>query len=119
MILRIAGELPQAEIETRMERYGFLLYQTEWIDERRNEEAGIRSATLHIVGEYDKGHWIEGGEKGLEFRREVYAFNRFKRFADALRLIVVPKLTHYGHVESYNERLASLMVTGFKDYFRN
>jgi hypothetical protein len=74
---------------------------------------------LHIVGEYDKGHWIEGGEKGLEFRREVYAFNRFKPFADALRLIVVPKLTHYGHVESYNEQLASLMVTGFKEYFRN
>jgi hypothetical protein len=73
---------------------------------------------LHIVGEYDKGHWIEGGERGLEFRREVYAFNRFKPFADDLRLIVVPNLTHYGHVESYNEGLANLMVTGFKEYFR-
>ena len=73
---------------------------------------------LHIVGEKDKGHWIEGGEKGLEFRREVYAFKKFAPFADALRLIVVPQLTHYGHVESYNERLANLMVTGFKEYFR-
>ena len=73
---------------------------------------------LHIVGEYDKGHWIEGGEKGLEFRREVYAFKRFKPYADALRLIMVPNLTHYGHVESYNEGLANLMVTGFKEYFR-
>jgi hypothetical protein len=73
---------------------------------------------LHIVGEYDKGHWIEGGEKGLEFRREVYAFKRFEPYAEALRLIVVPNLTHYGHVESYNERLANLMVTGFKEYFR-
>jgi hypothetical protein len=72
---------------------------------------------LHIVGEYDKGHWIEGGEKGLEYRREVYAFNRFRPYADALRLIVVPNLTHYGHVESYNERLANMMVTGFKEYF--
>ena len=72
---------------------------------------------LHIVGAYDKGHWIEGGEKALEFRREVYAFNRFKPYADALRLIVVPNLTHYGHVESYNEALANLMVTGFKEYF--
>jgi pimeloyl-ACP methyl ester carboxylesterase len=72
---------------------------------------------LHIVGEYDKGHWIEGGERGLQFRREVYAFHRFKPYADALRLIVVPNLTHYGHVESYNERLANLMVTGFKEYF--
>jgi hypothetical protein len=72
---------------------------------------------LHIVGEFDKGHWIEGGEKGLEFRREVYAFNRFAPYADALRLIIVPKLTHYGHAESYNERLANLMVAGFRDYF--
>ncbi len=72
---------------------------------------------LHIVGEYDKGHWIEGGERGLEFRREVFAFKRFKPYADALRLVVVPNLTHYGHVESYNEGLANLMVTGFKDYF--
>lgn len=74
---------------------------------------------LHIVGEYDKGHWIEGGKKGLEFRREVFAFKRFKPHADALRLVVVPNLTHYGHVENYNERLANLMVTGFKEYFRD
>ena len=73
---------------------------------------------LHIVGENDKGHWIEGGEKGLRWRREVYAFDRFKPYAADLRLIVVPKLTHYGHVESYNEGLANLMVTGFRDYFR-
>jgi hypothetical protein len=72
---------------------------------------------LHIVGEYDKGHWVEGGEKGFEFRREVYAFKRFAPYAEDLRLIVVPKLTHYGHVENYNERLANLMVTAFHDYF--
>ena len=74
---------------------------------------------LHIVGERDKGHWIEGGDKGLEFRREVYAFNRFKPFAKDLRLVVVPNLTHYGHVENYNERLANIMVTGLKEYFQN
>ena len=72
---------------------------------------------LHIVGEYDKGHWIEGGEKGLEFRREVYAFRKFTPYAVALRLVVVPNLTHYGHVESYNQGLANIMVTGFKEYF--
>jgi hypothetical protein len=72
---------------------------------------------FHIVGELDKGHWIEGGEKGLEFRREVYAFRRFTPYAEGLRLVVVPRLTHYGHVELYNERLANLMVTAFRDYF--
>jgi hypothetical protein len=72
---------------------------------------------LHIVGEYDKGHWIEGGEKGLEFRREVYAFKRFAPYAERLRMIHIPNLTHYGHVESHNERLANIMATGFKEYF--
>jgi pimeloyl-ACP methyl ester carboxylesterase len=72
---------------------------------------------LHIVGENDKGHWMEGGEKGLEYRREVYAFKRFQPYAKDLRLIIVPRLTHYGHVESYNECLANLMVTAFRDYF--
>src|SRR5262249_22194793 len=35
------------------ERHG---YQTEIIDELRNDEAGIRSATLHVVGEYAYGN---------------------------------------------------------------
>jgi len=72
---------------------------------------------LHIIGENDQGHWIEGGEKGLPYRREVYAFNKFKPYAEALRLVIVPNLTHYGHVESYNEGLANIMVAGFKDFF--
>jgi peptide chain release factor 2 len=35
------------------ERHG---YQAELVDELRNEEAGIRSATLRIIGEYAYGH---------------------------------------------------------------
>jgi pimeloyl-ACP methyl ester carboxylesterase len=73
---------------------------------------------LHIVGERDQGHWIEGGDKGLAYRREVFAFNKFKPFAQALRLVIVPNLTHYGHVENHNEGLANIMVAAFKNYFR-
>lgn len=72
---------------------------------------------LYFVGELDEGHWIEGGEKGLQYRREVFALRRFAEYADQVRLVVIPMLTHYGHVESHNERLASLMVTGLRDYF--
>jgi hypothetical protein len=72
---------------------------------------------LYFVGENDKGHWIEGGEKGLAFRREVYAFQRFAQYAGKVRLVVIPRLTHYGHVESHNDRLAGMMVAGFKEYF--
>jgi hypothetical protein len=72
---------------------------------------------LYFIGELDKGHWMDGGKKGLGFRREVYALRHFAHYAEQVRLVVIPRLTHYGHVESYNERLANLMVTGFRDYF--
>jgi hypothetical protein len=72
---------------------------------------------LHFVGELDKGHWIDGEEKGLDFRREVFALRRFAEYADAVRLVVIPRLTHYGHVEAHNERLANMMVTAMRDYF--
>ena len=72
---------------------------------------------LHFVGELDKGHWLDGFEKGLGFRREVFALRRFAEYADAVRLVVIPRLTHYGHVEAHNERLANLMVTAIRDYF--
>ncbi len=42
------------------ERHGF---QTEIVDELRNEEAGIRSATLHVVGDYAYGYLQ--GEAGV------------------------------------------------------
>lgn len=72
---------------------------------------------LHFVGEFDKGHWIDGEKKGLGFRREVFALRRFAGHAAAVRLAVIPRLTHYGHVEAHNERLASLMAAAMKDYF--
>lgn len=72
---------------------------------------------LHIVGERDHGHWYDGGEHGdLARGREVFGFNRFRPYAAGLRLVVVDNLTHYGHIEAFNERLANLMVTGFKEY---
>jgi hypothetical protein len=72
---------------------------------------------LHFVGELDQGHWIDGGGEGLEFRREVFALRRFAQYAEQVRLVVIPRLTHYGHVEAHNECLANLMVTGIKEYF--
>lgn len=72
---------------------------------------------LHFVGELDKGHWIGGEEKGLGFRREVFALRRFAEYAAAVRLVVIPRLTHYGHVEAHNESLANMMVTAMRDYF--
>src|SRR5205814_10198175 len=44
---------------------------------------------LHIVGELDKGHWGDGADKGIEFRREVFALRHFAEYAKAVRLVVV------------------------------
>jgi hypothetical protein len=70
---------------------------------------------LCFVGELDKGHWIDGRQQGIE-SREVFALRRFAKYAEEVRLVVIPRLTHYGHIESHNERLANLMVTGIRDY---
>jgi len=84
----------------------------------RPDLAGLRGKKmLYFVGALDEGHWIEGQEKGLATRREVFALRRFADYAKEVRLVVIPMLTHYGHVESHNERLANLMVTGLRDYF--
>jgi hypothetical protein len=72
---------------------------------------------LFFVGENDRVHWIEGGEHGAESRLEVFTLRKLAAYADEARLVVIPRITHYGHVEAHNERLANLMVTGIKDYF--
>ncbi|MCI0391938.1 MAG: hypothetical protein MOB07_24630 [Acidobacteria bacterium] len=72
---------------------------------------------LHFVGDLDKGHWMDGGEKGVSARREVFALDRFSQHADEVRLVVIPRLTHIGHIEGHNDRLGNLMVTAIKEYF--
>jgi hypothetical protein len=72
---------------------------------------------LYFVGERDRGHWMDGGDRGSEGRREVFGLKRLSHYADQVRLVVIPRLTHYGHIESHNERLGSLMVTGLREYF--
>jgi peptide chain release factor 2 len=56
------------------ERHG---YTAELIDELRNEEAGIRSATLHIQGEYAYGYLQ--GETGVHRLVRISPFDANKR----------------------------------------
>jgi hypothetical protein len=72
---------------------------------------------LFFVGERDKAHWIQGEEHGVENRVEAFALRKLAAYATDVRLVVIPRLTHYGHIESYNERLANLLATGIKEYF--
>lgn len=72
---------------------------------------------LYMVGECDTSHWVENADKGIEYRLQYFAAQRYVKYADKFRLVVIPRLTHYGHIESHNESLANLMVTGLKQYF--
>jgi peptide chain release factor 2 len=75
------------------ERHGF---QTELIDELRNEEAGIRSATLRIVGDYAYGNLQS--ESGVHRLVRISPFDANKRRHTSLAAVdVVPEIE--GNIE--------------------
>jgi peptide chain release factor 2 len=66
------------------ERHG---YTAELIDELRNEEAGIRSATLHVQGEYAYGYLQ--GETGVHRLVRISPFDANKRRHTSLAAVDV------------------------------
>src|SRR5262245_14271069 len=70
------------------ERHGF---QAELIDELRNEEAGIRSATLHIIGDYAYGNLQS--ESGVHRLVRISPFDANKQRHTSLAAVdVVPEI---------------------------
>jgi peptide chain release factor 2 len=70
------------------ERNGF---SAELVDEDRNEEAGIRSATLHIIGDYAYGHLQ--GETGVHRLVRISPFDaNARRQTSFAALDVLPEL---------------------------
>lgn len=66
-------------------------YQVELVDELRNEEAGIRSATLRVVGEYAYGHLQ--GEAGVHRLVRISPFDANARRQTSLAAVdVVPEI---------------------------
>jgi peptide chain release factor 2 len=66
-------------------------YQTELIDELRNEEAGIRSATLRVVGDYAYGYLQ--GEAGVHRLIRISPFDANARRQTSLAAVdVVPEI---------------------------
>jgi peptide chain release factor 2 len=75
------------------ERHGF---RAELIDELRNEEAGIRSATLHIIGDYAYGNLQS--ESGVHRLVRISPFDANKRRHTSLAAVdVVPEIE--GNIE--------------------
>lgn len=66
-------------------------YQVEMVDELRNEEAGIRSATLRIIGDYAYGHLQ--GEAGVHRLIRISPFDANARRQTSLAAVdVVPEI---------------------------
>lgn len=66
-------------------------YQAELVDELRNDEAGIRSATLHVVGDYAYGHLQ--GEAGVHRLIRISPFDANHRRQTSLAAVdVVPEI---------------------------
>jgi peptide chain release factor 2 len=66
-------------------------YQTEIVDELRNEEAGIRSATLHVKGEYAYGYLQ--GESGVHRLVRISPFDANARRQTSLAAVdVTPEI---------------------------
>ncbi|MCS7045801.1 MAG: peptide chain release factor 2 [Gemmataceae bacterium] len=83
------------------ERHG---YTAELIDELRNEEAGIRSATLHIQGEYAYGYLQ--GETGVHRLVRISPFDANKRRHTSFAAIdVTPDIEGTIHIEIREEDL--------------
>lgn len=66
-------------------------YQTELVDELRNEEAGIRSATLHVVGQHAYGYLQ--GESGVHRLVRISPFDANARRQTSLAAVdVTPEI---------------------------
>src|SRR5262245_24888340 len=77
------------------ERHG---YQAEIVDELRNDEAGIRSATLHIAGEYAYGHLQS--EAGVHRLVRISPFDANARRQTSFAAVdVTPEIEGVGEID--------------------
>jgi peptide chain release factor 2 len=79
-------------------------YKAELVDELRNEEAGIRSATLYVVGEYAYGHLK--GEAGVHRLVRISPFDANARRQTSFAAVdVVPEIDDTIEIEIRPEDL--------------
>src|SRR5271166_3553663 len=79
-------------------------YKAELVDELRNEEAGIRSATLYVVGEYAYGHLQ--GEAGVHRLVRISPFDSNARRQTSFAAVdVVPEIDDTFEIEIKPEEL--------------
>ncbi|MEX0804711.1 MAG: alpha/beta fold hydrolase [Candidatus Binatia bacterium] len=63
---------------------------------------------LLVVGENDKGHWING--ERLEDKREMFMGAKYAATTRGAHVVLIPRYGHVGYSELYNEKIAYLWL---------
>lgn len=71
---------------------------------------------LLLVGENDKGHWING--ERLEDKREMFMGAKYAATTRGAHVVLVPRYGHVGYVSLHNEKIVYLWLWALKSgYF--
>jgi pimeloyl-ACP methyl ester carboxylesterase len=67
---------------------------------------------LLLVGENDKGHWVNG--QRLEDKREMFMGAKYAKATRGAHVVLIPRYGHVGYSELYNEKIAYLWLWALK-----
>lgn len=71
---------------------------------------------LLVVGENDKGHWING--KNIEDKREMFMGRKYAERTRGTHVVFLPGYGHVGYAELHNEKIGYLWLWALKSgYF--
>ena len=71
---------------------------------------------LLVVGENDRGHWVRG--ERTQDKREMYMTARYAEHTDRARLVLVPRLGHFGFAALHNEKIVYAWLWAIREgYF--
>ena len=68
---------------------------------------------LLVVGENDKGHWVNGGA-ALENKREMFMGAKYAAATRGAHVALIPRYGHVGYAELHNENIAYLWLWAYK-----
>ena len=72
---------------------------------------------LLVVGENDKGHWVNHGAP-LENKREMFMGAKYAAATRGAHVVLIPRYGHVGYAELYNEKIAYLWLWAYRSgYF--
>lgn len=72
-------------------------------------------SVLLIVGEKDKGHWLDGGSPDKS--QEMFLGRKYAERGSRTHVLLIPRYGHIGYAELHNEKLVYLWLWAYKHGF--